>query len=104
MLFRITVRQAQHTTVVTPRGELDIVTAPELEAVLSAQRGPVLLDLTKLTFVDLTGLRLILERYARSQADGSLLDLKVGEVVRRLAALMEVDDRLPDAGEPEPAA
>ena len=50
-----------------PEGELDLGTAQDLEAVLATQSGPVVVDLRKLSFVDLTGLRVLSEADARSR-------------------------------------
>ena len=43
------------------RGELDLGSAGRLERALDEHRGPVLLDLTALTFMDSTGIRVLLE-------------------------------------------
>jgi anti-anti-sigma factor len=42
-------------------GELDIATAPELDRTLREEiaRGPVVLDLARLTFMDSTGIRVL---------------------------------------------
>lgn len=51
------------TTTVVPRGELDLATAPELEGWLDdlrRDRADVVLDLSHVTFVDSTGLRVLL--------------------------------------------
>ncbi len=45
----------------TLRGELDLATAGRLEAALAEAGGPVVLDLTGLTFMDSTGVRMLLE-------------------------------------------
>jgi anti-sigma B factor antagonist len=45
----------------TLRGELDLGTAPQLEQALADANGEVLLDLRGLTFMDSTGVRLLLE-------------------------------------------
>ena len=43
------------------------LTAPDLEAVLATQSGLVVVDLRELSFIDLTGLRLLLDADARSR-------------------------------------
>lgn len=45
----------------TLRGELDLATAPRLEHALEEAGGDVLLDLRGLTFMDSTGVRVLLE-------------------------------------------
>jgi anti-anti-sigma factor len=51
------------------RGELDLGTAGQLQAALAAETGgPLVLDLTGLTFMDSTGVRVLLE--AAERTDG----------------------------------
>jgi anti-sigma B factor antagonist len=57
----------------TLRGELDLGTAGQLESALAAAQGPVLLDLRKLTFMDSTGVRVLLEAAERATGDRSQL-------------------------------
>lgn len=61
--FGLTVGFAADHAVVGVRGEVDILTAPELDAVLTAviDRGhlPVVLDLAATTFMGVAGLRVI---------------------------------------------
>jgi anti-anti-sigma factor len=45
----------------TLRGELDLATTARLEQALEEARGDILLDLRGLTFMDSTGVRLLLE-------------------------------------------
>ena len=52
------------------RGELDLATAERLEAALSDAGTPVVLDLKRLTFMDSTGVRVLLE--AAERAGGGL--------------------------------
>jgi anti-sigma B factor antagonist len=92
--FRVVVSHHAAGTVVVPVGELDLDTAQELEAVLARQSGPVVVDLRKLSFIDLTGLRLLLEADARSRQDGMNLRFIPGRIVRRLLEVAELPDRL----------
>lgn len=54
-----------HTTdaglVVTPVGELDIATAPELRAALARRDDGLVLDLSELEFMDTSGVQLVVE-------------------------------------------
>jgi anti-sigma B factor antagonist len=75
-------------------GELDLGTAPELEAVLATQSGPVVVDLRQLSFIELTGLRVLLEADARSRQNGMNLSFIPGRMVRRLLEVAELPDRL----------
>jgi anti-anti-sigma factor len=92
--FRVVVSAAAKFTLVVPVGELDLATAPELEAVLAAHTGPVVVDLRKLSFVDASGLRVLLEAEARSRQDGMNLRFIAAQNVRRLFELAGEPDRL----------
>jgi anti-anti-sigma factor len=92
--FRVVVSEHAAGTMVTPVGELDFGTAPDLEAMLAAQSGPVVVDLRELSFIDLTGLRLLLEADARSRQDGMNLRFIPGRMVRRLFEVAEMPDGL----------
>ena len=92
--FRVVVSEHAAGTLVVPHGELDLGTAPDLEAVLATHSGPVVVDLRKLSFIDLTGLRVLLEADARSRQDGMNLRFIPGPIVRRLFDLAELPDRL----------
>jgi anti-anti-sigma factor len=64
--FDLTVaRDAQGGTRLTLRGELDLGSAAQLEQALIEATGAVLLDLRGLTFMDSTGVRVLLEAAER---------------------------------------
>jgi anti-sigma B factor antagonist len=64
--FDLTVaRDARGGSRVTLRGELDLGTAPRLEQALAEAGDDVLLDLRRLTFMDSTGVRVLLEAAER---------------------------------------
>jgi len=92
--FRVVVSEHAAGTVLVPVGELDLGTAQDLEAVLAAQSGPVVVDLRELSFIDLAGLRVLLEADARSRQDGMNLRFIPGPMVRRLLEVAELPDRL----------
>jgi anti-sigma B factor antagonist len=92
--LRIAVSEHAAGTVVVPDGELDLCTAKDLEAVLATQSGPVVVDLRKLSFIDLTGLRVLLDADARSRQDGMNLRFIPGPTVRRLFEIAELPDPL----------
>jgi anti-sigma B factor antagonist len=92
--FRVVVSEHAAGTVVVPVGELDLDTAQELEAVLATQSGPVVVDLRELSFIDLTGLRLLLEADARSRKNGMNLRFTPSPIVRRLFEVSGLPDRL----------
>ena len=75
---------------VTVRGELDIATAPALERALIEQSTigrTVVLDLRELSFIDATGLRLLVRTNARARRDGIEFAVVPGPRVRRLLDL-----------------
>jgi anti-anti-sigma factor len=59
--FDLTVARTDGATRLTLRGELDLGSAGELERALAEADGDVLLDLRGLTFMDSTGVRVLLE-------------------------------------------
>jgi anti-anti-sigma factor len=63
-------------------GELDLATAPDAEATVAQARreqpGPVALDLSELTFLDSSGLRLVMEINRACDADGCRLTITPG--------------------------
>lgn len=75
-------------------GELDIATAEQVSPHVAAgsSDGPVLLDLRGVTFIDSTGLRLLLEAHA---ALGERLRIVPSPVCERLFDITGVRDRLP---------
>jgi anti-sigma B factor antagonist len=71
--FSIVTEHENGRLLVTVRGELDLATAPELEAlVLPAldAGGRVLLDLHELDFMDSSGVRVLVAAHARADRDG----------------------------------
>jgi len=91
--------------VVTVRGEVDLATAPELESCIQRAfadaPGSVMLDLDGLTFIDSSGLRVLvaLSKEARSR-DASLTLRNVPRHAQRvldLTGLSEWFDRAPDS-------
>jgi anti-sigma B factor antagonist len=90
-------RKRDHVRV-APSGELDIATTPELEWTLAelvdSGAGHVILDLRGLSFMDSTGLRLLLERNAASRADSHRFTLIAGPPeVQRLFDLTATTER-----------
>ena len=77
--FRCDVEPARESVFVRPVGELDLSTAPVVDAQLSelvtAGFKRLVLDLRELRFLDSTGLRLLLSWDARTRAEG--VDLSV---------------------------
>jgi stage II sporulation protein AA (anti-sigma F factor antagonist) len=81
-------------------GELDVATAGRVEDVLrdaeSGDADAIVLDLSGLTFMDSTGVRLVLSANARSRADSNRFALRRGSpAVQRVFELSGVADTLP---------
>lgn len=78
--FGITVSFTADRAVVGVRGEVDLVTAPELAAVLDAVIGrgyiSVVLDLDQLAFMDVQGLRAIASGVGRLESVGGTLTIR----------------------------
>ena len=79
-------------------GELDLATAGELESLLArfcAQRERVAVDLSDLTFIDSTGLAVLLNARKRADGNGCAVTLvNVPEVARRVFDLTGTADYL----------
>jgi anti-sigma B factor antagonist len=104
--FTVDVESQREVVRVCPRGEVDLATVGDVREqvgeLLSAGFTRVLLDLRQVTFLDSTGLRLIIEFVQSSQADGWQFVLIDGSApVRRVFDVTGLRDQLPfvDAGE-----
>jgi anti-anti-sigma factor len=87
--FGVEVQRRDHVTIVKPRGELDMATVETLRTTLDAAIAETLraaldgfetgarlvLDLRRLSFIDSTGVRLLLTLDQRARRDGFLLAL-----------------------------
>ena len=81
------------------RGELDVVTAPELEQclddVLGESHARVMLDLNGLRFVDSAGVSVLIKAKQRAAAEGRALVLRrPTEQLERVFALVGLADWL----------
>jgi anti-sigma B factor antagonist len=77
-------------------GELDIASAPQLRALLEHEdRDEIAVDLSRLTFMDATGLRVLLEAARRAKQEGrSFSVVNPRPPIRRLFALTAVERTL----------
>jgi anti-sigma B factor antagonist len=75
--FAVDVQRRSDVASVSPRGELDLGTVETLRAALDAveDAGRLVLDLRGLSFIDSTGLHLLVELHERAQHDGFQLTL-----------------------------
>lgn len=73
--FEIAIVGSETRAHLAVRGEIDIKTAPDLESALSETVGdPVIVDLSEVTFIDSTGLRvLVMERTRIESGGGSVV-------------------------------
>ncbi len=81
-------------------GEIDIASAGDVEQELiraeDSDAGAIVVDLSRLTFMDSTGIRMLLMAQARSHANGNRLVLRrPPEDIMRVLQLAGVVDRLP---------
>ena len=95
-LFRVDIEPERERVRVIPHGELDLATVGQLEAKIEEVRSrgftSIVLDLRQLSFMDSTGLRLMLELDAESRADGFRFAIIDSEgPVRRLLELTRID-------------
>lgn len=97
--LRIDARTALDRVVLELHGELDLLSAPQLQEqldrALTDERGIVVLDLHGLQFVDSAGLRVILAAHAHAGEQGREFALTRGsEQVQRLLSIAGVDEHL----------
>jgi anti-sigma B factor antagonist len=104
--FRVEVRNADETTVISVSGELDLASSPaleeELERVAQSDAQVVVVDLRNLEFMDSTGLSVLVRAHQRAEENGRRLGLVNGsQQVQRLLTLTGVADRLTLTDVPE---
>jgi anti-sigma B factor antagonist len=100
--FRCDTRREGDESWVRPTGELDLDTASQLDAELGGQRAAgasrIVLDMRELTFMDSTGLRLVIRWDNDARAEGFEFAIVPGpEVVQRVFRLTGMDDVIPIA-------
>jgi anti-sigma B factor antagonist len=90
--------------IVAVSGDLDLSTAPELERSLTGVQTngrPVVLDLRRVSFMDSSGLRVILAADARARSAGTRLVVVEGPPgVQRVFQLTLLDRRLEFVADP----
>ena len=110
--FEVTVQRDDALATVVVSGELDLATVPQLSAIVAEHRDArlVVLDLNAVTFIDSTGVRLLIEADRACAGSGSRLVVLAGDgPVRRVLDLCELDgplalvtDHPAPAGQPVP--
>jgi anti-sigma B factor antagonist len=91
----IVVEQHGQRTIVRLAGELDIVTAPELENALRSANSEIIVDLADLTFVDASGLRVLASAGTREERRGDrLVVVNANPLAQRMFELTGLDHLL----------
>lgn len=97
--FEIRVQPAREMVYVAPVGELDLATVEQLRGALREVTpvfAHVVIDLRELSFIDSTGLQLLLMVHGDAHRDGWRLSLIQGPAaIRRIFDLTGVNDTLP---------
>jgi anti-sigma B factor antagonist len=100
-IFTMTEQREGETVVVALAGELDLSSVGDVQRRLDglrAQGQPVVLDLDRLSFLDSTGIRLLLRAHEAALREGWSFHVTRGsESVRRVLSAAHVIDRLPYA-------
>jgi anti-anti-sigma factor len=104
-LLDVSLTSLAGTATVLAHGELDLATAPLLRARLdeAAAGGlPVVADLRAVSFMDSTGLQVLMHVHDASQEEGRRWTILASAAVMRVVQLAALEERLPISGE-EPA-
>ncbi len=106
--FRCESRQDADRWWLQPAGELDLDTAPlleqELATALEAGARSLVLDMRALTFMDSTGLRLVIRWDTAAKHDGFDFAIVRGtDIVQRVFRLTGMDEHLPVVDPPDGA-
>jgi anti-sigma B factor antagonist len=95
--FAVAVQRDEAVATVVVRGELDLATVPRLSATVTEHGDArlLVLDLNAVTFIDSTGVRLLIEADRACAGAGSRLVVLADDgPVRRVLDLCELDGRL----------
>ena len=86
-ILEVVVEQLEDGPLIRVRGEVDLSTVGELRGPLAAAReqgAATLVDLSGVTFMDSSGLHLMLKTALDAEPDGWLLSFRLSREVRRL--------------------
>ena len=100
--FHISAGTQDGRQVITPDGELDLINAPLLEQRLiqTLPTGATMLDLSRVSFIDSTGVALLLSVSATAREHGWRLELRApSPQVERLIKLTGIAELLGSPGE-----
>jgi anti-sigma B factor antagonist len=103
-LIAVDVAHLEDGDVVSPRGDIDIATAPEVREVMLASAGGrrIVLDLRGVTFMDTSGLMLLVEGRRRAIAEGGEFAIVDGPpAVQRVIEVAGLAPKLMHVGAPQ---
>lgn len=100
MELEVTTRQVGDVTVVRVSGEVDVYTAPGLDEVLSSEvesgHMRLILDLTRVDFLDSTGLGVLVKALKRTrEGGGGLAVVAVHERITKVFRITGLDAVMP---------
>jgi anti-sigma B factor antagonist len=99
MHVRVSSEKAGDATIVRAEGELDLHTAPtlqaEIDSVLEQQPGLIVVDLSKVDFMDSTGLSVIVATVAAMRQQGGEVRVVTGaDKITKVFTLTGVDQQV----------
>ena len=103
----VEISHLEDTDVVSPTGDIDIATAPEVRKAMLANAGGrrIVLDLRGVTFMDTSGLQLLVEGRRRAIAEGGAFAIVDGPAaVRRVIEVAGLAPKLEHVVAPQDAA
>jgi anti-anti-sigma factor len=93
--FSVDVQACAGGVVIAPHGEIDVATAPGVRAALREADGTAVLDLRGVSFLDTSGINLVVEHQRRADAEGLRFALVPGPAeVQRLFDMTGLNHRL----------
>lgn len=100
MDLELKIRQKSGITVVGAAGEIDVFTAPDLDAglgeVIAAGGVRIVLDLTGVTFLDSTGLGVLVKSLKSVRAEQGWVRLVIGsQKIRKIFDITGLDAAMP---------
>jgi anti-sigma B factor antagonist len=106
--FRVETHRTGRATTLTVLGELDLVSSPalqeEIERAIGSDTTVIVLDLRRLSFMDSTGLHVLVKAQQRAHEAGRRFVLtKGGEQVQRLLDLTGITELMEIVPEPADA-
>lgn len=93
--FELRIDRVEPWTVIRPSGEIDLATVGRVEQAAAAVAGDLVIDLRAVTFLDSSGLRLLIEQERRARDDGHAFAIVAGPPsIQRLLKIAGLDARL----------